>query len=57
MTLHRLLIPLLLCSLFLLSGCDLIKGIFKAGFWTAFILILLVIFLIGYLIFRFQGKT
>lgn len=57
MILHRLFTLLLLCSLLLLSGCDLIEGIFKAGFWAAIILILLVVFLIGYLIFRFQGKT
>lgn len=38
-------IPFLVISflaLFLLPGCDVIVGIFKAGFWTAIILVVLI---------------
>lgn len=40
------LILFLLTILLFLPGCDLIKGIFQAGFWTAIILIVAVIALI-----------
>lgn len=35
-----------------LSSCELIGGIFKAGFWTAIILIVLVVALILWLVNR-----
>ena len=37
-----------------LSGCDLAKGIFKAGFYSAFILIVLVVVGILFLIRRMR---
>ncbi len=49
---------LLLVSLVLivfLPGCKVIGGIFKAGFWSAIILIVLVIALIGYGIAKMRG--
>lgn len=38
-----------------LSSCELIGGIFKAGFWTAIILIVLVVGLILWLVGRGRG--
>jgi hypothetical protein len=37
-----------------LTSCELIEGIFKAGFWTATILIVVVIALIGWIASRFR---
>ncbi len=36
-----------------LSSCDVIEGIFKAGFWTAIILVVLIVGVVMWLI----GKT
>jgi len=50
---NRLLMPLLLFLVsFSLSSCELAKGIFKAGFYSAFLLIALVVGLIIYLFSR-----
>lgn len=57
MNLHRLFILLLFMSLFLLPGCDLIAGIFKAGFWSAVILLLLIVFLIGFAVYKLGNRT
>lgn len=43
---YKPLLLLLISTLLFLPGCDLIAGIFKAGFWTAIILIVVVIALI-----------
>lgn len=45
---------LLVCMLvmFILPGCDLVEGIFKAGMWWAFILIALVVIGIFWLLRR-----
>ena len=40
-------LPLLLLTLGL-AGCDLVGAVFKAGFWTAVILIVLILLLIGW---------
>lgn len=37
-----------------LSSCDAIKGIFKAGFYSAFILIFIVVLLILFVVRRFR---
>ncbi len=37
---------------FALSGCDAIVGIFETGFWTGFVLVILVVLLIIYLVRR-----
>lgn len=34
---------------FILTGCDVIVGIFEAGFWTGIVLVLLVVLLVVYL--------
>jgi hypothetical protein len=44
-----------LLLLIFLPGCEVIAGIFKAGFWTAIILIVLFIALIGYGIAKMRG--
>lgn len=49
-------LPLLTTLLLILvtaSSCDLVEGIFKAGFWTAIILIVLIVGVVMWLI----GKT
>ncbi len=33
-----------------LSGCEVVEGIFKAGFWTAIIIIVLIVALVFWLI-------
>lgn len=37
-----------------LASCEMVGGIFKAGFWTALILIILVVVLIFWLLRRFR---
>jgi hypothetical protein len=37
-----------------LTSCELVEGIFKAGFWTAIIVIVIVIALIGWIFSRFR---
>ena len=37
-----------------LSSCELVEGVFKAGFYTAFILIIVVVGLIIWLVTRFR---
>jgi hypothetical protein len=41
------LLPLLLLTLGL-SGCDLVGAVFKAGFWTAVVLVVLIVLLVGW---------
>lgn len=49
---------LLFClNLFLfLPGCDIVVGIFEAGFWTAIILVVLILAAIMYGYSKFKGK-
>ena len=42
--------------LFLLSGCEIVGGIFKAGVWSGIILVVGVIVLIVYLISRSKNR-
>lgn len=37
-----------------LTSCELVEGIFKAGFWTAIIVIVIVVALIGWIFSRFR---
>jgi len=37
-------------------GCDVIGGIFKAGMWTAVILVILVVLAVMFLMRLFKGK-
>ena len=45
----------LIAITFLLSGCDLIVGIFEAGFWVGVIVFVIVIGLIVWLAGKFLG--
>ena len=38
-----------------LSSCELVGDIFEAGMWTAVIIIVLVVLLIGWLVRKFRG--
>lgn len=54
---NRNLLLLLFMSLFIfLPGCDVIVGIFSAGFWTAIILVVLVVAGIFYGYSKVKGK-
>ena len=44
----RRLLPLLLLTLGL-GGCTVVGGIFKAGFWTAIVLVVLVLLAVGWI--------
>jgi hypothetical protein len=44
----RRLLPLLLLTLGL-GGCELVGAIFRAGFWTAIILVVLVVLVVGWI--------
>ncbi len=39
-----------------LSSCEVVGGIFKAGFWTAIILIVLIVAVVLWLIGKFRGR-
>lgn len=41
---------------FLLSGCDIITGIFEAGIWTGIILVVLIVALVLWLFNRRRGR-
>lgn len=47
---------MLLAMVVVFSSCELVGDIFKAGFWTAIIVIVLVIGLIIWLLNRFRGR-
>jgi hypothetical protein len=49
-------IPVLLLAITLGSGCELVGDIFKAGFWSAFILIGLILVLIIFIANRVGRK-
>jgi hypothetical protein len=51
----RNILPFIFFALTLLSSCKIAGGIFKAGFWSAIILIAVVVFLIIYLIGKAKG--
>ena len=54
---HRELLFLISISLFLfLPGCDIVVGIFEAGFWTAIILVVVIVAAIAYGYTKFKGK-
>ena len=51
------LMTLLILSLFVLSSCEAIGGIFKAGAWTGIILVVVVIAIVIWIISRLGGKS
>ena len=48
-------LALIFSLLLFLPGCDIIAGIFKAGFWTAIILVVLIAALSFYAYRKLQG--
>jgi hypothetical protein len=52
----RSILPFILFALTLMSSCQIAGGIFKAGFWSAIILIVVIVFLIIYLVGKARGK-
>lgn len=54
---YKPIIAALLLFLVFLPGCDLIRGIFQAGFWTAIILIILFIALIVWLFSKISSSN
>jgi hypothetical protein len=53
----KLTIPAMLSMLLFLSSCEVIGGIFKAGFYVGIIGVLVVVALIIYLIIKFRGGS
>jgi hypothetical protein len=53
----KLVFPALFTMLLFLSSCEVIGGVFKAGFYTGIILIALVLALIIYLFVKFRGGS
>ena len=53
----KLIFPALLYVLLTLSSCEVIGGIFKAGFYVGIIGVLIVVALIIYLIIKFRGGS
>ena len=47
----------LVLLMFLLDGCEVIGGIFKAGVWVGVLLVLVVIGVIVWLVTRGEGKS
>lgn len=41
--------------MFTLTGCDIIGGIFKAGMWAAFIIMILVVLLVIWIFRKLRG--
>ena len=53
----KLVFPTLLSMLLFLSSCEIIGGIFKAGFYVGIIGVLIVVALIIYIIIKFRGGS
>ena len=51
-----LLLSLAILLTFTLTGCELIGDIFEAGMWTALIIIVLVVLLIGWIFRKLRGR-
>jgi hypothetical protein len=52
----KLWMAILPAVLVMFSGCRIVEGIFKAGFWSGIILVFAVIFLIVYLVARSRRR-
>ena len=53
---RSLLLSLASLLTFTLTGCELIGDIFEAGMWTALIIIVLVVLLIGWIFRKLRGR-
>jgi len=53
----KLFIPTLLTALLFLSSCEVIGGIFKAGFYVGVAAVLIIVGLIIYLFIKFRGGS
>jgi hypothetical protein len=53
----KIIFPTLIALLFCLSSCEIVGGIFKAGFYAGIALVVLIIALIIYLFFKFRGGS
>ena len=53
---RSLLLSLAILLTFTLTGCELIGDIFEAGMWTALIIIVLVVLLIGWIFRKLRGR-
>ena len=51
------LLSFLLIMSVMLSGCEVIGGIFKAGMWTATIIIVLIIAIVIWIISKMSGRN
>ncbi|MFD1258303.1 hypothetical protein ACFQ3S_15975 [Mucilaginibacter terrae] len=53
----KLIFPTIISVLLFMSSCEVIGGIFKAGFYAGIIGVLIVVALIIYLIIKFRGGS
>jgi len=53
----KLILPTLLTTLLFLSSCEVIGGIFKAGFYVGVAAVLIIVGLIIYLFIKFRGGS
>jgi formate hydrogenlyase subunit 3/multisubunit Na+/H+ antiporter MnhD subunit len=52
----RIIIPILILCTCLLSSCELVGDIFKAGVWTGFLIIIGAVALVGFILFKVFGS-
>jgi uncharacterized membrane protein YkvI len=50
-----LVLALLLLSTMMVAGCEVVEGIFKAGFWVGAIAVILIVAGIGFLAMKMKG--
>ncbi|WP_345949947.1 MULTISPECIES: phosphatidate cytidylyltransferase [unclassified Mucilaginibacter] len=53
----KLVFPTLFSMLLFLSSCEIVGGIFKAGFYVGVSIVVLIVILIIYLILKFRGGS
>jgi uncharacterized membrane protein YkvI len=52
---QTLMLVLLLLSTLVLSGCEVVEGIFQAGLWVGAILVLLIVGVVVFLVGKMRG--
>lgn len=50
-------VPIILMAVFVLSGCEVIGGIFKAGVWTGTILVVLIVAIVIWVVSKLFSRN
>ena len=53
---QQILLAMVLSSFIFLSSCEVIGGIFKAGVWSGILIVVLVIALIGFIVYKLFNR-